>query len=156
MNAAIAAALAVSTAPAPPLVCARAAPPYSLDQVSFSAPALAEAVGTAQIGGDRELALGSLMVARLMLSTLPPAALAPEERAQRAERTRQWLSGLTMPQPARMALLRAIDASIAPGIDATAALRELAQMLTGHLPDAALRELVTLAERLRLYYEETL
>ncbi|MGI8545721.1 MAG: hypothetical protein ACR2M1_00060 [Gemmatimonadaceae bacterium] len=157
MNAAIAAALTVSPLPSfpPSPVCAGAAPPYSLDQVGFSAPALAEAVGIAHIGGDRELALGSLMVARLMLSALPPAALSLDERTERAERTRLWLSGLTMPQPARMALLRAIDASAAPGIDATAALRELAQMLTGHLPDAALRELVTLAERLRLYYEET-
>lgn len=106
------------------------------------------------MGGGRELALGSLMVARLMVAALPPVPLVPEERALRAERSRQWLSGLTMPQPARMALLRAIDASAAPGIDATAALRELAQMLMGHLPDPALRELITLAERLRLYYEE--
>lgn len=131
------------------------APPYSLDAITFCAPALAEAVGSAQIGGDRELALASLMVARLIIAALPPDPLSPQDRTLRAELARQWLSGLTMPQPARMALLRAMDASITPGVDATAALRELAQMLTGHLPDAALRELVTLAERLRLYYEQT-
>lgn len=152
MNAAVIDA-SIQLAPTAPLM--GAPPPYSLDPVAFSAPALAEAVGAAQIGGDRELALGTLMVARLVIAALPPVPLAPEERTLRAERTRQWLSGLTMPQPARMALIRAIDASAAPGINATAALRELAQMLTGHLPDPALRELITLAERLRLYYEET-
>ncbi len=145
----MAAALSLS----PPALSAGAPPPYSLDQISCYAPALSDAVGSAQIGGDRELALGSLMVARLLFAALPPAPLPPEERALRADRARQWLSGLTMPQPARMALLRVVDASVAPGVDATAALRELAQMLTGHLPEAALRELVTLAERLRLYYE---
>ncbi len=129
-------------------------PPYAVAPVSFGIPALADAAGSSTLSGDRELALGGLMVARLMLAALPPAPLSIIERTQRAERTRHWLMGLSMPQPARMAFLRAIDSSIAPGSDATAALRELAQLLTGHLPDAALRELVALAERLRLYYDE--
>lgn len=132
-----------------------ASPPYALDGVAFGAPALAAALGDAAPTGDRDLALASFMVARLMLAALPPSSLSSPERAQRAERTGQWLAGLSMPQPARLALLRAVDASAVLGSDATAALRELAQMLTGHVPEAAQRELVALAERLRLYYEDT-
>lgn len=54
-----------------------------------------------------------------------------------------------------MALLRAVDASIPSGIEAAATLRELMNVLTGHLSPAALQELGALAERLRLYYEQT-
>jgi hypothetical protein len=54
-----------------------------------------------------------------------------------------------------MALLRAVDASIASGIEATASLRELMHVLAGHLTPRALQEIGVLAERLRLYYEQT-
>jgi hypothetical protein len=121
----------------------------------FSVPALAECAASAALGGDREMALAALMAGRLMLAALPPVQLPAAERSIRAERARSWLSALTMPQPARMALLRAIDASIEGGIEATASLRELMQVLTGHLTPDALQELGALAERLRLYYEQT-
>jgi hypothetical protein len=101
------------------------------------------------------MALAALMIARLMLATLPPTQLAEPDRVIRADRTRSWLSALTMPQPARMALLRSVDASVAGGIEAAASLRELMQVLTGHLSPAALQELAALAERLCLYYEQT-
>ena len=101
------------------------------------------------------MALAALMTARLMLAALPPTELPAAERAIRAERARNWLSALTMPQPARMALLRTVDASIASGIEATASLRELMHVLAGHLTPRALQEIGVLAERLRLYYEQT-
>lgn len=130
-------------------------PPYSLEPVQFSLPAIADAAGSAALGGDREMALATFMVARLMLATLPPAPLSQSERAVRADRTRNWLSALAMPQPARMALLRCIDASVGAGLEAAASLRELGQVLTGHLTSTALRELTALADQLRLYYEQT-
>jgi len=136
-------------APLPP------APPYSLEPVLFAIPALAECAGSATLGGDREMALAALTTARLMLATIPPILLSEAERVTRAERARSWLSALTMPQPARMAILRSIDASVSGGMDAAASLRELMQVLTGHLSPAALTELGMLAERLRLYYEQT-
>ncbi|MES2357882.1 MAG: hypothetical protein V4529_06015 [Gemmatimonadota bacterium] len=136
-------------APLPP------APPYSLEPVLFAIPALAECAGSAALGGDREMALAALTTARLMLATIPPILLPEAERVTRAERARSWLSALTMPQPARMAILRSIDASVSGGMDAAASLRELMQVLTGHLSPAALTELGMLAERLRLYYEQT-
>lgn len=131
------------------------APPYSLEPVLFAVPALADCAQSATLGSDREMALAAVMIARLMLAALPPAQLPQPERAMRADRARTWLSALTMPQPARMALLRAVDASVMSGIDAAASLRELMHVLTGHLTPAALQELGALAERLRLYYEQT-
>lgn len=101
------------------------------------------------------MALATLMIARLNLVALPPAELQEPERAIRADRARTWLSALTMPQPARLALLRAIDASMPSGLEAAACLRELMNVLTGHLSPAALLEVGALAERLRLYYEQT-
>ncbi|MEO8945430.1 MAG: hypothetical protein ABI338_02945 [Gemmatimonadaceae bacterium] len=101
------------------------------------------------------MALATLTTARLMLASLPPVALDVAERTLRAERARTWLSALTMPQPARMAVLRAMDASVASGIEAVASVRELMHVLTGHLSAAALQELGALAERLHLYYEQT-
>ena len=130
-------------------------PPYALDQVGFSLPALA-AAGSAAEGAEREMALAAYMVARLAIGTLPPVALPPTERAMRAERARQWVSALTISGPARMAILRAIDSMMAGGVEAAGAMRELMQLLKGHVNDSALAELGALAERLRLYYEKTL
>jgi hypothetical protein len=101
------------------------------------------------------MALATLTTARLMLAAMPPVLLDIDERTHRAERAKTWLSALTMPQPARMAVLRAVDASIASGMEAAASVRELMHVLAGHLSAAAIQELGALAERLRLYYEQT-
>ena len=130
------------------------APAYSLEPVFFPVPALADCAHAATPGSDREMALASLMVARLMLGTLPPLLLAQPERALRADRAKTWLSALTMPQPARMAFVRSFDATVSGGLEAAANLRELMNTLTGHLAPAALLELGALADRLRLYYEQ--
>lgn len=144
-----AATLTAPRAPLPP------APPYALEPVVVTLPALSDCVQAAALGGDREMALATLMIARLMVAAVPPLILPEYDRASRAERSRSWLSALTMPQPARMALLRAIDASVAGGLEAAACVRELMHVLTGHLSPAALLELGALAERLHLYYERT-
>jgi hypothetical protein len=101
------------------------------------------------------MALAAMLVARLIAAALPPVQLESLDRATRAERARAWLSALTMPQPARMAFLRSVDASVASGMDAAASLRELMNVLTGHMSPAGLQELGGLAESLRLYYEQT-
>ncbi len=118
-------------------------------------PALADSAQSATLGSDREMALAAVITARLILAALPPTLLPQPERAMRADRARSWMSALTMPQPARMALLRSVDASVTSGIEAAASLRELMHVLTGHLTPAALQELGGLAERLCLYYEQT-
>ena len=145
----VAATLIATRAQLPP------APPYALDPVVVALPALAECAQATALGGDREMALAALMIARLMVAAVPPLNLSELDRASRAERSRSWLSALTMPQPARMALLRAVDASVGGGLEAAACVRELMHVLTGHLSPPALVELGTLAERLHLYYEQT-
>jgi hypothetical protein len=123
--------------------------PYALETTAFRFPAIATCAGRAPLGGDRDLALGVYTAARLALALLPPTLLDNGARGSRAERAKVWLSGLTMPQPARMALLRAFDATLI-GAGATAdALTELAQMITGHVDPASQQELAELASTLR-------
>ncbi len=132
-----------------------ASPPYALEHVEFPFPALAGAASHPLSANDRDMTIATLMVARLMVSILPPVNLPAPERHPRAERAKPWLMTLAMPQPARMALLRAIDASAGAPVEAAAALRELMQVLGGHLAPDATVELGGLAERLSLYYRET-
>ncbi|MHB0947735.1 MAG: hypothetical protein ACYC3Q_09205 [Gemmatimonadaceae bacterium] len=110
-------------------------PPYALDLTSFRFPALAALAGRAPLGGAREAALAALLVARLAATLaanfpgLPGAGpLDPVLRAERAALARQWLSGLSLPAPARGALGRAIDATaqsapqaLRPALDAAVA-----------------------------------
>ena len=130
-------------------------PPYSLEPVLFNFPALAASAASAPLGGNREMALAALTAARLMLASVPPVALPVPERTVRADRAKNWLSALSIPQPARMAVIRALDASVESGMEGAASIREMMHVFTGHLSPAALGELGGLAERLRLYYEQT-
>jgi len=130
-------------------------PPYSLAPIVFPFPALAACAARAQLGGDRELALGALAAARLAVATSLGHALPAPERSIRADRARHWLSTLAMPQQARLAFFRAFDASTGSPIAAGEALAELGRMLVGHLDDPAHDELRRCAERLRLYFEQT-
>lgn len=139
---------------------AGAPPPYALAPVHFLFPALAACAGRVTAVGDRELVLGALMAARLAVATaawvgVAATRITAHDRAVRAERARQWLALLPMPQPARLAFYRAFDATVAGPVPAGEALTELARTLTGHLDATAQRELVACAERLRLYYEQT-
>jgi hypothetical protein len=100
------------------------------------------------------MALGALMAARLAVGLAPPLALPHDLRERRADRAKHWLTTLAMPQPARMALLRAFDASATPNTHAAVtntadALIELTRTLTGHLDVAAQQELSALANALR-------
>jgi len=101
------------------------------------------------------MALVALVVARMAQSLLPPMALDHHAITTRADRAKVWLSGLTMPQPARMAFLRAFDATTSSTLESAAMVTELVQTLTGHVDVGALHELSDLATRLRLYYEKT-
>lgn len=97
------------------------------------------------------------MAVRLAGCTVPAVSGDPPstpERALRAERARQWLATLALPQQARLAFLRAYDASTASPAAAGDALAELSRTLAGHLDAAAARELAGCAERLRLYFDE--
>lgn len=82
----------------------------------------------------------------------PVTVLSPA--AGRADRAKTWLSGLTMPQPARMALLRTFDATAAGPQAAAEAIAELARTVVGHIDAPSQQELAELTGQLRLYYEQ--
>lgn len=134
-------------------------PPYALDTVPPPFPAIADAAGRAPLGGDRDLILGIFTAARLAGALLPPVELDASAARVRADRTKGWLSGLTMPQPARMSLMRVAEATAAGAGTASGraaeALAELARTVTGHLDSAAEHELDGLIAHLRLYYQQT-
>jgi hypothetical protein len=125
------------------------APPYALDTFGFLLPALASCAGRAPVGGDRDLALGVWMSARLAHAMLPPISLPAVERTIRADRAKQWLGSLTIPQPARLALFRAIDATATYPPQAADALAELATIVTGHIDPPSQQEIANLVARLR-------
>lgn len=129
-------------------------PPYGLEPVEFAFPALAACAARAAPGGERELAMGAYVAARLASAAALGSAVGPEQRMVRAERARHWLAMLALPQQARLAFFRAFDGSVGGGA-AAEAIGELARTLVGHLDDAAHAELAGCAERLRLYYENT-
>jgi hypothetical protein len=129
-------------------------PPYALDIFPFQFPALALCAGHSPLGVDRDLTLGVFTIARLAVALLPPVRLDATAVAGRADRAKFWLSGLTMPQPARMALLRAIEATTAGPVPAAEALLEVGRTVTGHIDPHSQQEISALAARLHLYYEQ--
>jgi hypothetical protein len=58
-----------------------------------------------------------------------------------------------MPQPARMAILRAFDATASGPHAAAEAIAELSRTVTGHIDAPSQQELSDLVDQLRLYYE---
>ena len=108
-----------------------AAPPFSLDAPAFRFRALALLAGRAPLGGEREMALATLMVARLAEGMLPAAALSATARRGRGVGARVWLSTLTLPAATRIPLARVVEATEgverAPVATALAAFAEIAK-----------------------------
>ncbi len=88
-----------------------AVPPFSLNAPAFRFRALAALAGRAPLGGEREMALATLMVARLAEGMLPEATLSPMARQSRASGARIWLSAMTLPAVSRIPLARVVEAT---------------------------------------------
>lgn len=88
-----------------------ASPPYALAPVQFQFSGLASLATRAPVGGEREVILGCLTLARLAAALLPPVQLSVELRRERAEGARIWLLSLPLEQALRSLLLRAINSS---------------------------------------------
>ena len=86
-------------------------PPFSLAIPAFRFRALATLAGRAPLGGEREMALASLMAARLADAALLDVPLSAATRVTRAAGARHWCSSLTLPAAARIPLARVVDAS---------------------------------------------
>ena len=101
------------------------------------------------MGGPRETALATLIAARLVHASAPPAPLAAPARRARAEAGRLWLSSVTVPAAIRSAIARLVDAS--GGDDPRAvivALAKVTDVTAPHLSRNARFELDRLGVRL--------
>jgi hypothetical protein len=86
-------------------------PPYALTTPRFRFRALASLAGRSPLGGEREVALATLLAARLVIGALPPQQLSEGVRATRANGARAWLASLALPAGLRQSFTRLIDAT---------------------------------------------
>lgn len=124
-------------------------PPYALATPRFRFRALAALAGRAPLGGEREVALATLLAARLVIAALPPLALPQGVRETRANGARAWFAALALPAALRQSLARLVDATT--GIDRgplEPALRAVIDLSSPVLDGPAIGELRELARLL--------
>jgi len=117
-------------------------PPYALTSPRFRFRALASLVGRSPLGGEREVALATLLAARLVVGALPPSPLPQNVRITRANGARAWFAALALPAAFRQSIARLLDATTSVDRDGLeAALRAVIDVGTPHLDAPALNEL---------------
>lgn len=114
----------------------------------FRFPAVAALAGRAPLGGQREVALGTFLAARLALDAHPDRGLTAPSRAERAAQAKTWLSTMTLPPAVRAALLHVIDASAQEAPVAAEAIRGLLAAAASFLDARSKTELERLAATL--------
>ena len=117
-------------------------PPYALAAPHFRFRALAALAGRSPLGGEREIALATLMAARLVVGALPPQPLPQGVRITRANGARVWLAALALPAPLRQSLARLVDATTSvdrEGLEAS--LRSVIEVGTPQLDALSIAEL---------------
>ena len=125
------------------------APPYALTPTTFRFRALAALAGRAPLGGGRETALASYVVARLAVGCLPESSLPLEDRTNRAAAARTWLASLALPVPVRAPLVKVIESTRHDSRPAVgAALVTVADVAASYLDGPAVAELRELAAQL--------
>lgn len=122
--------------------------PYGLESLGFPYPALALLAGRLPLGGGREVALASLMVARLAGALSGTYALTVAERTTRASASKVWLASLALPANTRVPFARCIESTTGSPAQASAALRTVLAAAGVHLDGAAVAELERLARHL--------
>jgi len=117
-------------------------PPYALASPRFRFRALAAHVGRSPLGGEREVALATLLAARLVVGALPPSPLPQNVRITRANGARAWFAALAVPPSFRQSLTRLVDATTSVDRDGLeTALRAVIDGSAPHLDGPALSEL---------------
>ena len=117
-------------------------PPYALTTPHFRFRALAALVGRAALGGEREVALATLLAARLVVGALPPQLLPQGVRITRANGARAWFASLALPAALRQSLARLADATTSVDRDSLEpALRTVIEVTGPQLDVPALAEL---------------
>ena len=116
-------------------------PPFALDTPSFRFRAIATYAGRAPLGGDRELALASLVSCRLASGLLKPFVLAPADLKSRGISARQWLSSLSISPAIRSSAAAVIDACADGDIALAAkALANMVPQVSGKLDEQSIAE----------------
>jgi hypothetical protein len=115
--------------------------PFAVPPIRFPFRALAARVGRAPLGGEREVAMAALMVARLSCDALGLRAAEVKQREERAAAAKSWLASIAVPARARPALARALDATGRDRAAIAAALDELVRVAAQWLDDGSLAEL---------------
>jgi len=122
--------------------------PYGLESLGFPFPALALLAGRLPLGGGREVALASLMVARLAGSLSGTYGLSAQERTTRATAAKIWLASLALPANTRVPFARCIESTMGSPMQAAAAVRALLAAASVHLDGGGIAELERLARHL--------
>jgi hypothetical protein len=113
--------------------------------VRFPFRALAARAGRAPLGGEREVAMAALMVARLAHDAVGEHPISVTQRAARATAAKGWLASLALPARARPVLARAVEATARDPEAIAAALDDLAQVAAQWLDERSVAELRAIA-----------
>ncbi|HET9808221.1 MAG TPA: hypothetical protein VFQ66_00900 [Candidatus Limnocylindria bacterium] len=116
-------------------------PPFAVPPIRFPFRALAARVGRAPLGGEREVAMAALMVARLAGDALKDPGMDGPARSERATAAKAWLASIAVPARARPGLARAFDATAGDRAVIVAAVEELAKTSAPWLDEASVAEL---------------
>jgi hypothetical protein len=122
--------------------------PFALETLRFPFPALASLAGRLPLGGGREVALASLLTARLALSVSTGDSLPPADRASRAAAAKVWLASLALPATTRVPFARCVESTTGTPLQVAGALRSLVAAAGAHLDGPSVQELEKLARQL--------
>lgn len=124
---------------------APAAPPYGLTSSAFRFRALAALAGRAPLGGSREVALATYLVARLVDDCLPERELPAAARVERSAAARGWLGSVALPAAVRTPLTRLAGATAGELADLSPELANVMTAVDAYLDAPARLELDRLA-----------
>ena len=122
--------------------------PYSLERLEFPFPALAALAGRLPLGGGREVALASLLVARLAQGLRGSDAMSAPDRVARAASAKVWLASLALPATTRVPFARCVESTASTPLQVAGALRSLITAASPHLDGPSVHELERLTRQL--------
>jgi hypothetical protein len=119
-----------------------------LEPLAFPFPALTALAGRLPLGGGREVALASLLIARLSLGVAGADTLGAPERVARAASAKVLLASLALPAATRVPFSRCIEATAGTPLQVAGALRSVIAVTAPHLDGPAVLELERLTRSL--------
>lgn len=122
--------------------------PYTVHYAHFEFPALIARAAALPLGGGREIALATLMAARLANGSTREFNLTAEERSARANGARVWLSSIALPSTLRNPIAKCIESTTGSPQSVASAVRALLNAVSQHLDQPSVLELEKLVRRL--------